>query len=99
MDVKTRKIDSIGLSKRSQNALHRAEIHTVGELLTYTEDSLNEIRNLGKKSIEEILQKIEEYKNWDEQGELPGSMQMEVELPENFEDWIQEENGKDFVLS
>lgn len=99
MDVKTRKIDSIGLSKRSQNALHRAEVHTVGDLLAYTEDSLNEIRNLGKKSIEEILRKIEEYKNWDEQGGLPDSPQMELELPENFDDWIQKENGKNYVVS
>ena len=71
MDVKTLSIDSIGLSNRSQNALHRAEIHTVGDMLRYTEESLNEIRNLGKKSIEEILKKIEEYRKIDEAGGLP----------------------------
>ena len=66
MDVKMLSIDSIGLSNRSKNALHRAEIHTVGDMLVHTEESLNEIRNLGKKSIEEILIKIDEYRKFDE---------------------------------
>ena len=71
MDVRTITIDSIGLSNRSQNALHRAEIYTVGDMLGYTEESLNEIRNLGSKSVEEVLKKIEEYKKIDEAGGLP----------------------------
>ena len=55
MDVKMLSIDETGLSTRCQNALHRAGIHTVGELFGCTEESLNEIRNLGRKSIDEIL--------------------------------------------
>ena len=54
MDVKILAIDAIGLSVRATNALHRAEIHTVGDLLRYTEETLTDIRNLGKKSIDEL---------------------------------------------
>jgi len=49
------------LSNRSSNALRRAGIHTVGEMMDQTEESLNAIRNLGNKSIEEILEKQREY--------------------------------------
>lgn len=100
MDVKTLTIDSIGLSNRSQNALHRAEIHTVGDMLGYTGESLNEIRNLGKKSIEEILKKIEEYKKIDAAGGLPDEETVAVvQVPDNFDDWIKEAAGREYVLS
>lgn len=62
MDIKMLSIDTIALSNRSKNALHRAGIHTVGEMVQHTEASLNQIRNLGDKSMKEILTKIEEYK-------------------------------------
>ena len=62
MNVKILSIDTIGLSVRSTNALHRANIHSVGDMLGCSEQSLYEIRNLGKKSIEEIVEKIKEYK-------------------------------------
>lgn len=99
MDAKSLTIDSIGLSNRSQNALHRAEIHTVGDLLGYTEESLNEIRNLGKKSVEEILKKIEEYKKIDETGGLCGEESaITGQIPQNFDKWITESAGKEYVL-
>lgn len=60
-------IDEIGLSVRSKNALHQANVHTVGEMLKCSEEDLNNIRNLGKKSIGEILEKIKEYKGTDEE--------------------------------
>lgn len=100
MDVKTLSVDSIGLSNRSQNALHRAAIHTVGDMLGYTAESLSEIRNLGNKSIEEILKKIEEYREIDEAGGLPDDEPMTAsQVPENFDDWIKEAVGKEYVLS
>ena len=93
-------IDSIGLSNRSQNALHRAEIHTVGDMLGYTAESLSEIRNLGNKSIEEILKKIEEYREIDEAGGLPDDEPTTAsQVPENFDDWIKDAVGKEYVLS
>ena len=60
MNVKILSIDTIGLSVRSTNALHRAGVHTVGEMLNYSEETLSKIRNLGKKSIEEIIEKVKE---------------------------------------
>ena len=60
MDVKSIKIENIELSRRSYNALRREGVETVGDLLEYTEDSLTKIRNLGRKSIDEVLLKIEE---------------------------------------
>ena len=61
MDVKMLSIDEAGLSNRCQNALRRAGVHTVGELLGCTEESLNEIRNLGRKSLDEVIQKLNSY--------------------------------------
>ena len=58
MNIKMLSIDTIGLSVRSTNALRRAKVHTVGDMLEYTEEYLYEIRNLGRKSIEEIVNKI-----------------------------------------
>ena len=57
MDINKISIDEIGLSVRSKNALHSAGIHSVAEMCVQTEDSLTNIRNLGKKSINEILKK------------------------------------------
>lgn len=71
MDVKMQSIDAIGLSVRSSNALHRAGVHTVGDMLERTEEDLSQVRNLGKKSLEEILEKIDEYKKIDASGDLP----------------------------
>lgn len=99
MDIKGLTIDSIGLSNRSQNALHRAEIHTVGDMLGYTEESLNAIRNLGKKSIEEILKKIEQYKKFDEVGGFQAEESANtVQIPHNFDEWITESAGREYVL-
>lgn len=53
-------ISILPLSVRSQNCLHRANIHTVGALIDYPSDALINIRNMGKKSIEEIQSFIHE---------------------------------------
>ena len=97
MDVKILSIDTIGLSVRAANALHRAKIHTVGDMLEYSEETLGEIRNLGKKSIGEIIEKIKEYKRIDEEGRLPDKTENNVDfsIPEDFEEWIMDlENQK-----
>ena len=62
MDINSLTIEEAGMSVRSTNALHRASIHTIGDMLKQTEDTLSEINNLGKKSISEILDKIDYYK-------------------------------------
>ncbi|MBO5387493.1 MAG: hypothetical protein J6A59_05060, partial [Lachnospiraceae bacterium] len=63
MSIKTLSIERIDLSVRSLNALQRAGVYTVGDMLQYNEETLHRVRNLGAKSISEILGKIEEYKN------------------------------------
>ena len=53
-------IEELDLSVRSYNCLKRAGINTVEELTEKTEDDMMKVRNLGKKSLEEVIQKIEE---------------------------------------
>ncbi|NLZ27474.1 MAG: DNA-directed RNA polymerase subunit alpha [Firmicutes bacterium] len=54
-------IEELDLSVRSFNCLKRAGINIVGELIEKTEDDLMKVRNLGKKSLEEITNKLAEY--------------------------------------
>lgn len=51
-------IEDLDLSVRSYNCLKRAGISTVQELTNRTEDDMNKIRNLGKKSLKEIKDKV-----------------------------------------
>ena len=62
VDINRMLIDDIGLSVRSRNALRREGIDTVEDLLDQTEETLMGIRNLGVKSVNEILLKIDEYR-------------------------------------
>ena len=100
MDVKGLSIDTIGLSMRSANGLHRDGIHTVGEMLEHSEATLLKIKNLGRKSISEILQKIEEYKKIDEMGGLPDQEPINNDfiIPEDFDAWISEDDNKQLVV-
>ncbi len=52
-------IAELELSVRSTNCLKRANIMTVGDLTNKTHKELSKVRNLGSKSLEEIIQKIE----------------------------------------
>ena len=61
MDVKLLSIDETGMSVRSTNALHRVGVHTVGDMMAYDAEKLSKVRNLGAKSISEILEKIDYY--------------------------------------
>lgn len=51
-------IEDLNLTQRSYNCLKREGIHTVGELLSRTEQDLLEIRNFGVKSIDEVKEKL-----------------------------------------
>ena len=53
-------IEDLDLSERPRNCLKRAQINTVGELLTRTEDDLLNITNFGQKSLDEVKQKLDE---------------------------------------
>ena len=54
------KIDELELSVRSYNCLKRAGINTVEELCSKTPDEMMKVRNLGRKSLEEVLGKLKE---------------------------------------
>ena len=51
-------IEELDLSVRSFNCLKRAGINTVEDLISRTEDDMMKERNLGKKSLEEVIQKL-----------------------------------------
>lgn len=51
-------IEELDLSVRSYNCLKRAGINTVGELCAKTEDEMMKVRNLGRKSLEEVVEKL-----------------------------------------
>jgi DNA-directed RNA polymerase subunit alpha len=53
-------IEELDLSVRSYNCLKRAGINTVEELTQKTEEDMMKVRNLGKKSLEEVQSKLAE---------------------------------------
>ncbi len=52
-------IEELDLSVRSFNCLKRADINTVADLISKTEDEMMKVRNLGRKSLEEVIGKLE----------------------------------------
>jgi DNA-directed RNA polymerase subunit alpha len=53
-------IEDLDLSERPRNCLKRAQINSIGELLTKTEDDLLNITNFGQKSLDEVKAKLDE---------------------------------------
>ena len=56
--IQSKMIEDLELSVRSYNCLKRAGITTVEELIQKTEDEMMHVRNLGKKSLKEVKDKI-----------------------------------------
>ncbi len=54
-------IEDMDLSVRSYNCLKRASIHTVEDLTKKSEDDMLKVRNLGRKSLDEVIAKLESY--------------------------------------
>lgn len=54
-------IEDMDLSVRSYNCLKRANIHTVEDLTKKTEDEMLKVRNLGRKSLDEVIAKLHSY--------------------------------------
>ena len=52
-------IEELDLSVRSFNCLKRAGINTVEDLISRTEDDMMKVRNLGRKSLEEVINKLD----------------------------------------
>ncbi len=51
-------IDELDLSVRSSNCLKRAGINTVKELISKSKSEMMKVRNLGTKSLEEVISKL-----------------------------------------
>ena len=52
-------IEDLNLTQRSYNCLKREGVHTIGELVSHTEQDLLDIRNFGMKSIDEVKEKLQ----------------------------------------
>ena len=60
LKIMLQKIEELGLSARSFNCLDRASVHYIGEISSMTETELKNVKNLGKKSLDEIKDKLVE---------------------------------------
>ena len=54
-------VEELDLSVRSFNCLKRANIHKVGDLIEKSEDEMMKVRNLGKKSLDEVIAKLAQF--------------------------------------
>ena len=52
-------IEELDLSVRAFNCLKRAGVNSVGDLINKSPDEMMKVRNLGKKSLEEVISKLE----------------------------------------
>ena len=106
MDVSNLPIEMLGLTTRSQNALYRAGLRTVDQLLSCTEEELYAIPNLGKKSINGILEKVHSFQLADNDGVQRlqdtntgfSDAADSGEQNPNFAVWIQDETHQQLVL-
>jgi len=70
----TESIDTLGLSARSYNCLDRANIKYIGEIVLMSTNDLKNVKNLGKKSYDEIVEKLSEY-GFDVGSKLPDEIE------------------------
>lgn len=61
IEILAMSIEDMDLSVRSYNCLKRAGIHTIEDLTKKTEDDMLKVRNLGKKSLDEVIFKLNSY--------------------------------------
>ena len=52
-------IEELDLSVRAFNCLKRAGVNTVADLISKSPDEMMKVRNLGKKSLEEVIEKLQ----------------------------------------
>ena len=90
MSIKDLSVDQIGLSNRAYHCLMRGHIPTVGKLLETDADTLLKIPYMGKQTLEEVLQKAEEYRALSRVEEDPPSSDPAA--------WMGSEEGKEAIL-
>ena len=69
-------IEELDLSVRSFNCLKRANINTVEDLISKTEDEMMKVRNLGRKSLEEVINKLAMIILIRRRTEMPGTRKL-----------------------
>lgn len=60
-NVLFKEIGELDLTVRTYNCLNRARLKTIGDIVKKTEDDMKKIRNLGKKSLKEIREKLYQF--------------------------------------
>jgi len=70
-------IDMLGFSARSSNSLERAGIKFIGELVLMSENEIKSIKNLGKKSLDEIMHTLDSH-GFDKDYELDGKLRADL---------------------
>ena len=70
-------IDMLGFSARSSNSLERAGIKFIGELVLMSENEIKSIKNLGKKSLDEIMSTLESH-GFGKDFELDGKLRADL---------------------
>ena len=70
-------IDMLGFSARSSNSLERAGIKYIGELVLMSENEIKSIKNLGKKSLDEIMHTLENH-GFGKDYELDGKLRADL---------------------
>lgn len=68
MDIKDIKLEAIGLSNRSYNALTKAGLRTIGDIMDYDEAAFLALPALGANSVKEIIQKRDSIINGEREG-------------------------------
>ena len=92
-----KKIEELDLSVRSYNCLKRAGINTVGELVQKTEEEMMRVRNLGRKSLKEVIQKLHEINlelkhSYDSDYDDSDSNILDMEDEEDYDDYNEDAN-------
>jgi DNA-directed RNA polymerase subunit alpha len=81
-------VDELELSVRASNCLKNAKIHSIGDLIQRSEEDIAKTRNFGKKSLQEIKEKLSEWNlslGMTDLSQLKGSAVMPKEKEENDE--------------
>lgn len=94
MDIHDKHLNQIGLSNRSANALLRNGLRTVNDLLALSEEELFKIRNLGEKSVAEILEKKQELLQQVDLNQAEDKLLPEID---DFNQWINTDEGKAYL--
>lgn len=90
-------IESLRLSNRATNALRRAGINTLEDLLQYNRDAISYLPAVGANTLKEILEAIDQYK--DLKSSKNSSNEADYILPySNYEEWIETDEGRSYIL-